>query len=362
MTSDNQTKSEICLLAIESSCDDTSIAIIKGEAGSILSEVRPKILSMQSFSQEFMLKKWGGVVPEIAAREHVKKFKPLLEAALNEAQVSLKDLDAFAVTTHPGLMGPLLSGINCAKTLALLYQKPMLGINHLYAHLEAIHLTEKIAYPYLGVLVSGGHSHYLLVRGCDQFEILGGTLDDASGEAFDKGGKMLGLPYPAGKYIDERAKLGSKTAHSFPISYQKKDDAHLSFSGVKNALRVHLEKYGHPSTEAALNDLCASYQEAIVEALCHKTKSALAIAKQKLNQTEIKLPIVIGGGVACNSRLREAMKERYRDVFIVAPKYCTDNASMIANLALRMYNKSMIYPLGLDKDALSHFIEKKKDV
>jgi N6-L-threonylcarbamoyladenine synthase len=340
------------ILSFETSCDDTSIAIIRGSSTDF--ESLPELILMNSFSQEILLKKWGGVVPEIAARNHLEKIHPLLVATLNDSKINMNEIDAIAVTTHPGLMGPLLTGINAAKTLALIYKKPIYSANHLYAHLEAIHLTAKIAYPYLGLLVSGGHSLYALVTSPREFEILGSTIDDAAGEAFDKGGKILGLGYPAGKEIDVKAKMGDRTKYTFPISYQKKDDANLSFSGVKTALRNFVE---NPENQnAKVEDVCASYQEAIVAALARKLLSALKMARVK---TSLKsLPIVVGGGVACNSRLRAVILENFTDAHFVAPKFCTDNASMIANLALRNFNDCVSFPLSLTLDAKGQFISK----
>ena len=278
------------ILGIETSCDDTSIAILKGNPDNLSQNT--ELLAHQSFSQELILQKWGGVVPEIAARNHLEKITPLLQATLANANITLADIDLVAVTTHPGLLGPLLTGINCAKTIAMINQLPIGSINHLYAHLEAIHLTEKVEYPYLGLLVSGGHSMYLLVRDSSDFEILGNSIDDAAGEAFDKGGKLLGLGYPAGKIIDEMAAKGDPKKYSFPISMLDSGDATLSFSGVKTALRNFLEE--HPDRNFKIEDVCASYQHAIIEALTRKLKVAIDIAFSKYGYD---LPIVVGGGV-----------------------------------------------------------------
>jgi len=273
------------ILGIETSCDDTSICLLKGQSG--LYEQTPEVLSHLSFSSEKMLKYWGGIVPEIAARNHVKKLTPLLDQAFQEAKLELKDIDLISVTTHPGLLGPLLTGLNAAKTLSLLTEKPIYAANHLFAHLEAIHLTETIAYPYLGLLVSGGHSAYFLVKGPTQMELLGTTLDDAAGEAFDKGGKLMGLPYPAGRWIDQAAAEGNPQAYDFPLGLKGRSTADLSFSGLKNAVRVFLEKNPQiraPEEGSKANknfyDLCASYQFAITESLKSKLKNALKIVGQ----------------------------------------------------------------------------------
>lgn len=337
---------EKIILGIETSCDDTSIALIKGDPAR-LSEI-PTLLAHQSFSQELLLRRWGGVVPEIAARNHLDKLLPLLESCFQEARLEPEDVDLVAVTTHPGLLGPLLTGINCAKTIALQHKLPILAVNHLYAHLEAIHLTKPVAYPYLGLLVSGGHSLYLKVSSPTDFQVIGNTIDDAAGEAFDKGGKLLGLGYPAGKIIDDMAATGDEKKYHFPVSMLDSGDANLSFSGVKTALRNFIEK----EKNFSMNDVCASYQHAIIEALARKLKKAQEIAGGNL-------PIVVGGGVACNSKLRSVLSQEHDNVHFVAPKFCTDNGAMIANYALRSFNEAIPFPECLGLDAKGQFVSKK---
>lgn len=337
------------ILGIETSCDDTSIAILKGIPGDF--NTSPTLLAHQSFSQELMLARWGGVVPEIAARNHLEKITPLLDEAFKLAGLSMKNIDLIGVTTHPGLLGPLLTGINCAKTLSLMYRLPIASVNHLYAHLEAVHLETPVNYPYMGLLVSGGHSLYLKVKSPTEFEIIGNTIDDAAGEAYDKGGKLLGLGYPAGKIIDDLSKTGDIKKYKFPISMLDSGDATLSFSGVKTALRNFIE--AHPDKDFKMEDVCASYQFAIVEALNKKLKKAIEISNSQ------GLPIVVGGGVAANSFLRQTLKENYKNVHFVAPKYCTDNGAMIANYALRTYDHALTFPECLKLDARGQFISKK---
>ena len=339
------------ILAVETSCDDTSICILEADHS-------PKILSLNSYNQDFLLRKWGGVVPELAARSHVKAIPPLLEVTFKEAGVSAGDITEVAVTTHPGLMGSLLTGINLSKTFAMINELPVVPVNHLYAHLEAIHLTEKISYPYLGLLVSGGHTAFMLVKAHDDMEVLGTTLDDAAGEAFDKGGKLLGVGYPAGRIIDELAQKGDKKKFSFPISYLRDRPGKMSYSGLKTALRVKLQKMTPEEIQSELPSLCASYQEAIVQTLKIK---ATEIIEKILNQKvkNFSTPIVIGGGVACNSRLREIMSESFKNVHFVNPLYCTDNAAMIANWAARAPEYAVAFPECLSLDAQSRFVEKK---
>jgi len=344
---------EKIILGIETSCDDTSIAILKGNPDQL--NERPELLAHQSFSQEMLLAKWGGVVPEIAARNHLEKISPLLDSSLKLAAIKLSQVNLVAVTTHPGLLGPLLTGINCAKTIALLQALPIASVNHLYAHLEAIHLTTTVEYPYLGLLVSGGHSMYLLVSGPTEFEMIGNTIDDAAGEAFDKGGKLLGLGYPAGKIIDDKAKFGDFKKYQFPISMLNSGDATLSFSGVKTALRNFVE--ANPEQNFKMEDVCASYQYAIVEALSRKCRVALDMVFSRVGRD---LPIVVGGGVACNSSLRETLTRNFENVHFVSPKYCTDNGAMIANYALRTFHEALPFPECLKLDARNQYVSKSQ--
>jgi N6-L-threonylcarbamoyladenine synthase len=334
------------VLGIETSCDDTSVAILHNNS----TNQKVDVLSHLYFSQEVLLRKWGGVVPEIAARNHLLKLAPLIESAFEQAKLKSSEIDLIAVTALPGLLGPLLTGINAAKTISLLHHTPILPVNHLFAHLEAIHLTESVAYPYVGLLVSGGHSIYFLVKSSLEFEVLGSTIDDAAGEAFDKGGKLLGLGYPAGKIIDELAALGDEKRFSFPIGLKDRDTCELSFSGLKTALRVFIQDNPEfVQDRATLNDICASYQAAVVKALVSKLK----IANRGLN-----LPIVVGGGVACNSKLRSEIKKLFKQTHFVEPRYCTDNAAMIANFAIRTYTEQIAFPECLLLDAQSRYLDK----
>ena len=351
---------EKIILGIETSCDDTSICILKGTSG--IYKSTPKIIVHNRFSQETMLKKWGGVVPEIASRNHLAKLVPLLKECFTKASMKITDIDMIAVTTFPGLLGPLLTGLNAAKTISLIHQIPILPINHLFAHLEAIHLTNIIEYPYLGLIVSGGHSIYLLVTSPNDFQVLGSTIDDASGEAFDKGGKLLGLGYPAGQIIDQLAKMGDQNKIKFPIGMRSSANANLSFSGLKTSLRTYIEK--NPSLKENgknnnhtdhLKDVCASYQKAIVDALALKLKYAVNSAKEITGKT---LNIVVGGGVACNQGLRIKLNEKFNNVHFVEPKFCTDNGAMIANYGLRIYNNHINFPKSLELDAKSRYINK----
>ena len=339
-------------LGIETSCDDTSICVLETQSSG-----SPRVLSHNSFSSEKVLKKWGGVVPEIAARNHLEKITPLLSVCLEEANISLEKIDQIGVTTNPGLLGPLLTGINTAKTISLLKKLPINPVNHLYAHLEAIHLTEDLSYPYLGLLFSGGHSLFCLVEGPTSFKVISSTVDDAAGEAFDKGGKLLGLTYPAGREIDERSKKGNKQKYSFPIGLKHSKDGKMSFSGVKTSLRRLVETTPNIlKDQNEINDVCASYQEAIVQAINLKTKEVLNLIDRSND-----LPLVLGGGVACNSRLRAVLKENFSNVFLVKPSFCTDNGAMIANYAARTPEHSIKFPECLAIDARNRFVPKKSN-
>lgn len=345
----NQTR---IILGIETSCDDTSICILKVE------DHKSEILSLNSYNQDFLLKKWGGVVPELAARSHVKAIPPLLDVSFKEAGITPDDISEVAVTTHPGLVGSLLTGINLAKTFSMMKELPITPVNHLYAHLEAIHLTEEVSYPYLGLIVSGGHTAFWWVTGPDQMEVLGNTLDDAAGEAFDKGGKMMDVGYPAGRIIDELAQKGDKDKYQFPISYMRDRPGKMSFSGLKTALRVKLQSMTPEEIQTELPHLCASYQEAIVGSLKVKAKEVVeVILNQKV--ATFHTPVVIGGGVACNSRLREVFKKTFKNVHVVKPLFCTDNAGMVANWASKVPHLTVNFPECLGLDAQGRFVEKK---
>ncbi len=371
------------ILGIETSCDDTSIALIE-ENNQASTDNLPNVHFLKSFSQEELFVKWGGVVPEIAARNHMEKMIPIFQSLLESPNIkdlitrklnsTLKNeleilnlfsiIDGIAVTTTPGLLGPLLTGINFAKTLGLLFEKPMIPTHHLRAHLEAIFLSENVSYPYLGMLLSGGHSQFYVVYDHKNFELIGSTIDDACGEAFDKGGKLLGLAYPGGKLIDLCAQLGDKNRYTFPIGLKDSKNSMMSFSGLKSSLRVFLEQNPHfplKPIDIHLNqyhqdfyDLCASYQEAIIQQLKLKLYYAEQIMAQKIPQLPLghkNFSIVVGGGVACNSRLRQCLNEAYSSrVKFVLPKYCTDNGGMVANYGLRNFDQSIPFPQSLTID------------
>ena len=315
----HQNKSEPVILGIESSCDDTAAAVMHG--GHILSNVT---------AAQVAHREYGGVVPELASREHEVHILPVVRSALEKASVSLSELDAIGFTRGPGLLGSLLVGTSFAKGLALSLRIPLIDVHHMQAHILSHFIEEpRPAFPFLCMTVSGGHTQIVKVTSPNDFEVLGTTLDDAAGEAFDKAGKMLGLPYPAGPVIDKRARDG-KPVYSFPKPNVPNLD--FSFSGLKTAIKYFIrDETARSETfiEDNLADICCSVQTTIVRILLDKMIAAS-------EQTGIR-EIGVAGGVSANSSLREAFQlaanERGWNVFIPKLEYCTDNAAMIAMAA-----------------------------
>ena len=304
------------VLGIESSCDETAAAVVQGGT-SLLSNVIASQIDVHS--------KYGGIVPEIASRKHIEAIIPVIMQALGDAGVSLGDIEGIAVTRGPGLVGSLLVGLSVAKSIAFAQGIPFVGVNHLEGHIAAIFLSEeKPDFPFIALVVSGGHTIVCLVRDFGDFSIIGQTRDDAAGEAFDKAAKMLNLGYPGGVVIDKLAKKGDTTYVQFPRSM--KDSLDFSFSGLKTSLLNYIKKREDPITEDEIPDIVASYQEAIVDVLVEKTLRAAENCSVR--------KIVVSGGVAANSRLRGGFHEKAKDkgieVFIPPVIMCTDNAAMIA--------------------------------
>lgn len=343
------------VLGIETSCDDTSVALVAGEPGEAPARP-PRVLACGSFDQGALLAPWGGVVPEVAARNHAAKLVPLMRDVFRRAGLGPPDADAVAVTTSPGLLGPLLTGLGAAKTLSLALRVPVVPVNHVHAHVEAVHLEPPpVPYPYVGMVASGGHGLYLLVRSPSDAEVLGGTLDDAPGEALDKGGKLLGLGYPAGPEIDRlaaRAPPPGPAARPFPVALADSPGPDLSFSGLKTALRERVRREGVPSGPA-LAALCRDYQEAVVRALGLKLGRALEAAERILGGA--RPPAVVGGGVARNSRLREVLARSFPGVRLVPARLCADNGAMVAGLGLRLLHRAAPFPDSLSLDARGRF-------
>ncbi len=303
------------LLAIESSCDETSAAVVRD--GSIL-------LSNVIASQIDVHSRFGGVVPEIASRKHIESIAPVIMEALQNAEVTLGEIEGIAVTRGPGLIGSLLIGLSAAKAISFARCIPYVGVNHLEGHVAAVFLTEqRPAFPFVALVVSGGHTNIYLVRGFQHFHTVGQTRDDAAGEAFDKAAKLLDIGYPGGVVIDKLARNGDREAIAFPRSMKGSLD--FSFSGLKTSLLNYIKKRP-PIAESEIPDITASFQEAIVDVLVQKTiKAALNYGIGR---------VVVCGGVAANSRLRESfLSESQREgieVFIPPIRLCTDNAAMIA--------------------------------
>jgi N6-L-threonylcarbamoyladenine synthase len=304
------------VLAIESSCDETSAAVVRD--GSVL-------LSNVIASQIDVHSRFGGVVPEIASRKHIESIAPVILEALHDANVELGDIEGIAVTRGPGLIGSLLIGLSAAKAISFARGIPYVGVNHLEGHVAAVFLTDrKPEFPFIALVVSGGHTNIYLVRGFQHFHTVGQTRDDAAGEAFDKAAKLLDIGYPGGVVIDKLAKQGDRGAVAFPRSM--KDSLDFSFSGLKTSLLNYIKKRPSPVSEREMPDVVASFQEAIVDVLVRKTIRAA------MNYNISR--IVVCGGVAANSRLREAFISESQkegiEVFIPPMKLCTDNAAMIA--------------------------------
>jgi len=327
------------ILAIETSCDETAVAIVKNR----------QVCSNIVASQVTIHRPYGGVVPEVASREHLEVINPAIEAALAEAELDWPDIDAIAATCAPGLLGALLVGLTAAKTLALVRQKPFIGVHHLEGHIYASYLSEpELEPPFLCLLVSGGHTSSIYVKDCGKYETLGKTRDDAAGEAFDKVARLLKLGYPGGPVIDKLAKEGNKSAFALPEGrlslpeggYHRYDS---SFSGLKTAVLRLVQKLEKEGGELPVADLAASFQETVAKSL---TKRAIACALDYGLDT-----IAIGGGVAANSGLRHHLQQAAasHNLKVLFPplKFCTDNAAMIACAAADHFNRGHISPLSL---------------
>ncbi len=327
------------VLGIESSCDETAAAVVRN--GNVL-------LSNVIASQVKVHARYGGVVPEIASRKHIEAIVPVILQALEDAGMTLAGIGGIAVTRGPGLIGSLLVGLSAAKALALARRLPLVGVNHLEGHVAAAFLMESPPeFPFVALVVSGGHTTLYRVEGFQRFTVLGQTRDDAAGEAFDKAAKLLEIGYPGGAVIDRLAKQGNREAFLFPRGMR--DSLDFSFSGLKTSLLTRLKRRGAPFTRDELPDLTASYQEAICDVLVEKTLRAAAMTSATR--------VVVCGGVAANSRLRERF---YTDaaaagieVFIPAPVLCTDNAAMIAVVGTHLLKAGC--KDGLDLNAVSRW-------
>ncbi len=309
---------EILTLGIESSCDETSAAVLRGGRDLLSNVISTQIPVHQKF---------GGVVPEIASRKHIVNIMPVIDEALRKADVALEDIDQIAVTYGPGLVGALLVGVSAAKSLAFALNKPLIGVNHLEGHIFANFLsTPELEPPFMALVVSGGHTSLVDVNGYNSFRLMGQTRDDAAGEAFDKVARVMGLPYPGGPQIDRLAKDGDPKAIDFPRALQEKGNYEFSFSGLKSAVLNYLNSMKLKNIEVNKNDVAASFQDAVIEVLIAKALEALREAKKDV--------LVLAGGVAANSslegRLREAADRHGIRFYFPSKVLCTDNAAMIA--------------------------------
>ena len=312
----------LTLLGIESSCDDTAAAVVRSDR---------QILSSEVLGQTALHEAFGGVVPEIAARAHAERLDGVVAAALDKAGVTLDEIDAIAVTAGPGLIGGVLSGVMLARGIAAARGLPLVAVNHLAGHALTPRLTDGIAFPYLMLLVSGGHCQFLLVEGVGRYRRLGGTIDDAPGEAFDKTAKLLALPQPGGPAVEAEAALGDADRFRFPRPLLDREGCDMSFSGLKTALlraRDALVAEQGGITVQDRRDLCAGFQAAVAEVLAIKTDRALAMCDAP------PTALCVAGGVAANKAIRamlEAVSDRAGVPFLAPPlRLCTDNAAMIA--------------------------------
>ncbi len=327
------------ILAIETSCDDTGAAVLLNGR---------KILSNVVSSQVSIHQKYGGVVPELASRRHIESIVPIVSQALEEAKVTLSEIDGIAVTHGPGLVGSLLVGLSFAKSLSFARGIPFIGVNHIEGHLSAVFLEkDSPRFPFIGLVVSGGHTSLFRVDGFGKHKRLGQTRDDAAGEAFDKVAKLVGLGYPGGPIIDELSKQGNPKAIRFPRPFLGKNSLDFSFSGLKtsvvNYVRSHPElQGGYP--EDLVRDIVSSFQEAVVEVLVKKTLQAAQYQELKR--------VVLSGGVAANCRFREKIREEASEkkikVYLPSPSLCTDNAAMVGVVGYEYLKRGIQSPLSLN--------------
>ncbi|MDE6583967.1 MAG: tRNA (adenosine(37)-N6)-threonylcarbamoyltransferase complex transferase subunit TsaD [Anaeroplasmataceae bacterium] len=311
------------VLGVESSCDETSVAVVRDGK---------EVLSNVINSQIDIHKKFGGVVPEIASRHHVYQVSMIFEEALERAQVKPEDIDLVAVTMGPGLIGSLLVGVNAAKTFALMYHKPIIGVHHLAGHIYANAIEHEMHFPAVALLVSGGNTELIYMKDHFDFEIIGETLDDAVGEAYDKVARVVGLPYPGGPAVDRLAFSGKET-YNLPRVYLEDGSYNFSFSGLKSAV-INLVHNAEQRKESIVpEDLCASFQAAVTEVLVAKT---FRLAKER----KVK-QIIVAGGVSANKGLKERFSKENPGFEICIPsiKYCTDNAAMIAVAGYYQFQK-----------------------
>lgn len=327
---------DIIILAIETSCDETSAAVVKNGH---------EVLSNIIYSQIKIHEKFGGVVPEIASRNHINKISEVVDEAIEKSNLNFSDITAIAVTKGPGLVGALLTGLSYAKGLAFVLNKPLLGINHIEGHIMANYITNKdFTPPYICLVVSGGHTNIILVNDYGKYKVLGKTLDDAVGEAYDKVARGLNLSYPGGPKIDALAQNGDPEYIKFPRVYLEEGSLNFSFSGIKSSVLNHINKTKMKNDSINAEDIAASFQRAVVEVLVNKTIYACEI--NLINR------VAIVGGVSCNSELRRLMSEQCLlkglQLNIQKNIYCTDNAAMVGASGYFKYINNMFDALSLN--------------
>lgn len=320
------------VLGIESSCDDTAVAVIDSDLN---------ILSNIVISQNKEHELYKGVVPEIAARSHMHNLEAATNMALAQSGLVISEIDVIAATAGPGLIGGVIVGSMFAKAIASVLGKPFIAINHLEGHALTARLTDKVPYPYLLLLVSGGHCQYVVIKGLADYQIIGSTIDDAVGEAFDKVGKMLGLEFPGGPKIEELSKLGDPSRFDFPRPLINQKNCNMSFSGLKTAVRLKIEELGLLKSQD-ISDISASFQKTVTEIIVKKTRIAIS----EYESISSGKNLVVSGGVAANSSIRKALLEVAISLgynFVAPPiKLCTDNAAMIAFAGLERFKAGII--------------------
>lgn len=325
------------ILAIESSCDETAAAVIVNGT-----EMQSNVVASQIKSHM----RFGGVVPEIASRHHVEQITQIIDLAMSEGKVNWPDIDAVAVTQGPGLVGSLLIGITAAKSLAFAHQKPLIGVNHMAGHIYANQLVAPLDYPLLSLVVSGGHTELVLMRGENDFETIGDTRDDAVGEAYDKIGRIIGVPYPGGKIIDQMAQEG-EDVYQYPRAMKGEDTLDFSFSGLKSAVINHMHNAKQKNETLDMNNVAASFQAAALDQLVGRTVRALEMYPE-INH------LLVAGGVAANQGLRQELTQAVenidRDITLQFPplSLCGDNAAMIGAAAESLYQTQQFQALALD--------------
>ncbi|MBQ9334041.1 MAG: tRNA (adenosine(37)-N6)-threonylcarbamoyltransferase complex transferase subunit TsaD [Lachnospiraceae bacterium] len=329
---------DLSILAIETSCDETAAAVVRNGR---------EVLSNVIYTQIALHTEYGGVVPEIASRKHVEKINPVVRQALADAKMELKDVDAIAVTYGPGLVGPLLVGVNCAKAIAWAAGKPLVGVHHISGHISANYIEHPdLEPPYMCLVVSGGHTHLVEVTGYGEYRIIARTRDDAAGEAFDKVARAIGLGYPGGPKIDKTAREGDAHAIDFPKGKVRDSEYDFSFSGLKSAVLNHLNSCKMQGIEVNTADIAASFQRSVVEVLCERSMEVFDNSDMD--------KFALAGGVASNTALRNALADalaaRGAKLYVPSPVYCTDNAAMIGAAAYYEYTAGVRH--GYDLNAV----------